>query len=101
MTSKIFVLLFSVFIFAYFFISCGTLGNNCGQVAKLFKKALTSRFRGCFKHVVFSFLHDPEVSASVSLRVFPFLSVFLLLFAGFQSILCRVWSSKNGHSKRD
>jgi uncharacterized protein (TIGR02452 family) len=39
---------------------CGEMGNNCGQVASLFKEALTQRFRGCFKHVVFAFLHDTE-----------------------------------------
>ncbi len=39
---------------------CGEMGNNCAQVATLFKEAATTRFRGCFKHIVFSFLHDPE-----------------------------------------
>lgn len=39
---------------------CGELGNDVQQVATLFYEALTARFRGCFKHVVFSFLHDPE-----------------------------------------
>jgi uncharacterized protein (TIGR02452 family) len=39
---------------------CGEMGNNCGQVAALFREAVTTRFRGCFKHIVFSFLHDPE-----------------------------------------
>jgi hypothetical protein len=39
---------------------CGEMGNDPKQVAKLFQDALTSRFRGCFKHVVFSFLHDPQ-----------------------------------------
>jgi hypothetical protein len=39
---------------------CGDLGNDPTQVAKLFHDALTTRFRGCFKHVVFSFLHDPQ-----------------------------------------
>lgn len=39
---------------------CGELGNNAQQVASLFRQELTHRFRGCFKHVVFSFLHDPD-----------------------------------------
>lgn len=39
---------------------CGEMGNNAAQVANLFKEAATTRFRGCFKHIVFSFLHDPE-----------------------------------------
>ncbi len=38
---------------------CGELGNDPRQVAELFHDAVSQRFRGCFKHVVFAFLHDP------------------------------------------
>ena len=37
----------------------GEMGNDPKQVAALWKEALVLRFRGCFKHVVFSFLRDP------------------------------------------
>lgn len=43
---------------------CGGRGNNCGQVASLFKEALTQRFRGCFRHIVFSFQYDAEAFRS-------------------------------------
>jgi hypothetical protein len=39
---------------------CGEMANDCAQVAALLKEAATTRFRGCFKHIVFAFLHDPE-----------------------------------------
>jgi uncharacterized protein (TIGR02452 family) len=39
---------------------CGEMGNSPAQVAALFREAVTTRFRGCFKHIVFAFLHDPE-----------------------------------------
>jgi hypothetical protein len=39
---------------------CGEMGNSLELVATLFREALVTRFKGCFRHVVFAFLHDPE-----------------------------------------
>jgi uncharacterized protein (TIGR02452 family) len=35
---------------------CGVFGNDCQEVAELFRRALTGRFRGAFSRVVFAIL---------------------------------------------
>ena len=55
---------------------CGVFGNDAAQVASIFRRLLTSKYKNCFEHVVFA-IYAPEKNSKAKKN----LEAFKLEFA--------------------